>query len=501
MTFFTRQFLFLHLVILASAFAWIHGGTRPDLLLAVIPWLAGFTLEALLVFPQAKSTESLMEARRRVWRGLVRDPLLYLSLLLILCLVIPLFNVAGYPTYNPETKTWLNAIPPISFLPFCVNPSEHASLLLWFPPALIAALAAKHGLLKKSKRLLLECLCWNGALLALLGFLQLATDAKSIFWGDQPFSHFFSTFGYPNFAGAFFTLLFALSTGLWFSRLGEHWMGPAAAVNHETSVFDERTIFESNYLLAAVLLNFAGAFASLSRAAILLCGVAALVLSAYIVIAAWQKTMSGGHMVILTILFGALFIMGLTLTVFAPKALKHEVATITPKAVVERVTGSAYYHGRIAREIFNDHPVFGVGGWGYPHYLVQYLTPEETKRMQIEGGANVHNDSLQFLAEQGMVGYGLLLLCASALIFPLLWKTLAMSRELAKAEPSHGGQAKPRWIYRLPPEIIAIVVGTTATVCHSMGDLPFRNPAILTVWVLAWSCATGFLPKLRRKSE
>ena len=148
MNFFIRNVVLLHIVALALAFSWIHGGTRPDLLLPVIPWLTAFALEFLLIFPQAKSTETLAEARSRVWRSLGRDPLLYLALALTVLLAIPFFNVSGYPEYNTVTHLWRNPAPPVPSLPFCVNPSEQAVLLLWFPPVLISALAAKHGLLK-----------------------------------------------------------------------------------------------------------------------------------------------------------------------------------------------------------------------------------------------------------------------------------------------------------------------------------------------------------------
>jgi O-antigen ligase len=116
--------------------------------------------------------------------------------------------------------------------------------------------------------------------------------------------------------------------------------------------------------------------------------------------------------------------------------------------------------------------------------------------MQVQGGANVHNDTLQFLAEQGAVGFGLMALCALALIVPLVVQSVRTTRVLA----STGLDvipAKPVWLYHLPPEVVAVFVGTTATVCHSLGDLPFRSPAILTVWLLSFVCADGFLPAVR----
>lgn len=495
MNYFVRNVVLFHVFALALAFSWIHGGTRPDLLLPVIPWLAAFALEFLLVFPQAKKTETLAEARLRVWRALARDPLLYAALALTILLVIPLFNVAGAPVFDEAAKHWVNPRPPLPGLPSCVNPDEHAVVLLWFPPALIAALAARHGLLKKGKRILFEGLCWNGAALALLGLVQQATGAKSIFWGNESFSQFFSTFGYPNFAGAFFTLMFALSAGLWFSRASVNFIGISAGSGTR---LDNSSLVEQHYLLVAVVLNLVAAFASLSRAAIVLSAITFLVLSAYMIAGVWQKAARGGKVLLSMAIGIIIFLIALSVTIFAPKALKSEIATITPTAVFDRVAGHGYYHTRVAKEIYRDHPTFGVGGWGYPHYLMQYLSPDEVKSMQIEGGANVHNDSLQFLAEQGIVGYSLMLVCVLFLVMPLLIQGFKTCRAAARVDVEATPPPKPVFLYRLPPPLVAVFIGACATVCHSLGDLPFRNPAVLTMWVLAFVCATGFLPAVRK---
>ncbi|MCL1919990.1 MAG: hypothetical protein FWG50_02765 [Kiritimatiellaeota bacterium] len=97
MNWFAKNVLLLNLMVLVGALAWIHGGTRPDLLFPVIPWLTLPVLEWLLVYPQVKKSESLLDARRRVWRGLARDPLTYLSVLFTVVLLIPVFNVAVAP--------------------------------------------------------------------------------------------------------------------------------------------------------------------------------------------------------------------------------------------------------------------------------------------------------------------------------------------------------------------------------------------------------------------
>ena len=495
MNFFIRNVLFFHLAALVAAFSWIHGGTRPELLLPVIPWLTAFALEILLIFPQARSNETLSEARSRVWRALLRDPFLYAGLLLTAYLVIPLFNATGAPLFDEASRQWRYPTTPLAGLPFCVNADEHAVLLLWFPPVVAAALAAKHGLLKAGKRLLLEMMCWNGAALALLGFAQQATGAKSVFWGSEIFGHFFSTFGYPNFAGAFFTLLFAVSAGLWFGRAGEEVIGPSAGSGTRV---DEAPLLGKHGLLIAVFLNFAAAIASLSRAAILLCALLLVVLLVYMVAGVWQKAETDGRVKVLSAVGGMALLVGLSLTVFAPKALKTELATISPREVVDRVTGRGQYHARVAKEIFSDHPAFGVGGWGYPHHMMQYLKPEEYATIQLAGGVNVHNDTLQFLAENGAVGYGLMLTCVLLLV-PLAWQAGRVSRANVVTEAGTAVPPKPAWLYRLPPPLMAVLLGTAATVCHSLGDLPFRDPAVLIVWVLSFVSVSGFLPSVRKR--
>ncbi len=494
MNWFVRNALVVNIFVLLAAFCWIHGGTRPDHLLPVIPWLTFFVLQIMIVFPQAKSTEDLADARVRVWQSLRRDPLTWIALFLLVLLVIPLFNVAGKPLFDTATQRWVNPTAPISWLPSCALADQHAVLLLWFPPALTAALAARHALLKRGKRLLLELICWNGALLAALGFAQLATGTDSLLWFVPLDSHFFSTFGYPNFAGAFFTLVFALACGIW--------AFDATLFLHSEQAAAQKNFFYRNRMLLPAALNFFAALATLSRAAILL---AALVLAAfllYMILFCWQRVSHGARIKIFAGIFAGIALMAISLLVFDLKSFSAEVKTISLDAVVDRVSGSGY-HARVAREIYRDHPVFGVGGWGYPHYKMQYMTPVDLKRMQVQGGVNVHNDSLQFLAEQGYVGFGALVACALALALPLwiaLFRLIINSFRVAKADPDMTSPAG-HWFYCIPVPLVAVFMGTAATLAHSLGDLPFRSPAVLTVWTLAFACVPGWIPEIKRRKR
>jgi len=479
MNWFAKNVLLLNLVVLIGALAWIHGGTRPDWLLLVIPWLTLPVLEWLLVYPQVKKNETLLDARRRVWRGLACDPLTYLGVLFTVMLIIPLFNVAEAPQVVVESGEWVKPLPPVPWLPFCTDPSMHGLLPLWFIPAMITVLAAKHGLLKKGKRVLLEVICWNGGALAVLGFIQLWSGTDSIFWMTPMPAYFFSTFGYPNFAGAFFTLTFAVSFGIWFQQMTE-----ASELFSENlqAMLEPPSKLQSNRMLLPTALCLAAAVTTLSRAAILLCAVLVVVFLLYALFYTWKRMPVGLRVVVLSSIGGVLFAATALFFAFKLEELKEEISTITVEAVTERVTGTGkgYYHTRVAKEIWNDYPVYGVGGLGYRAYLLAYITPEEEDRLQTIGGVNVHNDSLQFLAEQGVVGFGLMVMFALTLFGGMAWQVFAFCR--AKRALARSRKLSPRgWIYLIPPPTVAVWAGTTATVCHSFGDLPFRSPAVLAV--------------------
>jgi len=488
MNWFTKNALLFNLVVLVGALAWIHGGTRPDWLFLVIPWMTLPVLEWLLVYPQVKKDEHLFDARRRVWRALARDPLTYISVLFTVVLVIPLFNVVEMPQFVKESGEWVKFEPSVAWLPFCTNPDTHGVILLWFIPAMIAVLAAKHGLLKKGKRVLLETICWNAAALAVLGFIQLWTGTDSILWMTPMPAYFFSTFGYPNFAGAFFTLTFAVSFGIWFQQMTE---SSKLFSKNIQIILEPPSKFQANKMLIPTVLCLAAAIATLSRAAILLCVVLVIVFVVYGLLYTWWRMQIGLRVMVVASIVAVLFSTMALFFAFKLEDLKREIRTINIEAVTERVSGEGYYHARVAKEIWRDYPVYGVGGWGYPAYLEAYVTPDE--RLQLIGGANVHNDSLQFLAEQGVVGFGLMVLFGVTLCVVMWWQVIAFYR--AKRAWAKNRKLKSiNWFYLIPPPTVAVWAGTTATVCHSLGDLPFRTPAVLVVWLLAFVCATGWIP-------
>ena len=468
MNYILRNLVLLHVLLLALFLTWVHGGTRADHLQSV-PWLMFLIVNVLVALPPTRKGESLPAARRRVWRGIVSDPLLYLGLSLSALLAWQWLNGGHVPVgdVKPELSLWL---------PFSAVSAEAVQQLYWFPPVFLAVLAVRQGVPRAGQRRLLKALVWGGALLSVLGWIQRFSGTQSLFWLTPLPSRFFATFGYENHAGEFFTLLFAVSGGLWFH-----------------GIMDKDEKHQARWLLVPAVLNLAGVFGSLSRAAMLL-SLALLVGGSMACIwSAWKRVQLGTRVKALTF---AVLITLLTIGVywaFPEGSVRTEMASVQGDKLYADTIGGRFHLYRSAWSMIQDYPVFGVGGWGYRHLVQFYVTPVELEVMtSARGQANVHNDVLQFLAEHGLVGFGLMLASVVVLLVPVLrgaWRLIitpvVVDWDNAYVAP----------LLRVPAVVYGILAGTAATVIHSMIDLPFRSPAILITWALCLACAPAFLPR------
>ena len=495
------------LVFLAIAScAWLCGGLRADSLLPTLPWLLAFLFEGMLFFPQRRPFEDAVSARRRCWRGLRRDPLFYFTLLFLLVLLVPFVNhglcrACDYPQIMKiSSATGLPvedvAKPPVPFAPFCVNLQEHFTVLLWFLPALMGMLAAKHSLSRQGKRVLMEMLVWNAMALAILGFIQQGSGAAAPLWGKEPLKvHFFSVFAYPNMGGAFFVMAFAFAIGLWQHRVAEVAALPKV---DKTMSLKEQALnrwLRAHYPLIPATLIFFGVLCTLSRAAVMclfvLAGSAFVYYVLSLLFSRHERARRVRHAAFA--LGGALFFL-LLVSVFAPPDLNKELATIDSFGVLDRVSGKAQYHTRVAVAIFKDYPFFGVGGWGYKHFCLSYLQDDELKQLPPVGGANVHNDYLQFLCEHGAVGAFLLSCIVLALVYPVFrdWFRLYRAARFMKADKA---PPRPRAIYCLPAGAFWILVGDLALIIHACGDCPMRSASVLSMFFVSLACAEGYIPR------
>ncbi len=495
-TFFRNMPVVLVFLTVATS-AWLRGGTRTEFMVPAIPWLWALLMEVLLFFPQRRPYEDPVSARCRVWHQLGRDPLLYMTISFLLVMLIPFLNRGLCPVCDyPAIMAGASPEPRIPFAPFCVDVAGHFNVMLWFVPALTAMLAAKYALARAGKRMLVEMMVWNAAALAVLGFIQQATGAPSPYWVEDGFSdYFFSVFGYANMGGAFFVMAFAFSIGVWLTRVAEVAALPPIDKTKSLSQQKMHRWLRAHYPLVPAAFNLFAVLGTLCRAAMInllvLLSLAFLYYECSLVFS--RKNRARG---IKKAAFGAIggIAVAISLFVFGPKEWTRELETVSSLEVLNRVSGKGGYHSRVATEIFRDYPFCGVGGWGYKHFCMSHMTAEEIQHMDTNGGANVHNDYLQFLCEHGLVGFGLLVVIFLMLVAPVFrdWYKLQRAARFMRTEAA---PPSPRVLYCMPPGALWILLGNTALLFCASGDCPMRSLAVLSSFFVSLACADGYLPR------
>jgi O-antigen ligase len=419
--------------------AWVRGGTY----VPIQPPLVWIGLLILLCL--------IMAARRgaREWRSsfLLKDPIFYIGAVFLLLLVIQWLNAGRQLVFDSTQSKWLYTPPPIPWLPSAITKAEAGEMLAWFFPAWTLLLTLRSGLFgRRTLRYVYGLLAGNAALLALFGIVQFISGTQSIYWIQPLDCPFFASFGYANHAGAFFTLMFAISAGLLSRRFVTKQFGGRARWLVMLSV--------------CALLNFLAANLSLSRAAILLTWTLAAFLVLYTLLKTWPILRPVQRLNLLAAIAATALVAGLLVAATAKDDIEEELSTLHPGSRSANLLGGEWALLRPAAfKMWQDHPVTGVGGWGFRYLLGWYIPPEQWREIRV-GDASVHNDALQFLAEFGAVGAGLMAATVLVLLVPAL-----------KNRP---------WKKPLP---LLALLGLGATASHSMIDLPFRSPAILYSWL------------------
>ena len=499
MSFLRSNIAVIAVFLLTAAYEWLFGGMRPDVNLKVIPWLWFFVFEAMLFFPQRRKDENSYSARERLWEDLRRDPLLWLSVAFLGLMGIAFANQGLCPMCDAAAiANGENPAPDVGFLPFCVNAADHLSVFLWFGPALTAMLAVKHALNRDGKVLLLQMLVVNGALIAVLGFVQQLCDAPGPLW--QPLrgtyiagSYFFATFGYPNMAGDMFTTLFCLALGLW--RYQIELCNRELALQKTRRISKHRLFWlkHRNLIPAAILLL--AVVATLSRACILLASAAAVLLLTHAAVSFMHKLKKAERVRTGAYIGGAAILAAVAIMAFMPDNVNSEMKSVNADELLVRMTGKGDYHPRIAIQLWREHKLFGCGGEGYQHFCYSRMTEQEKKNLWPVGNANVHNDFLQLLAEHGAVGAGLLIAILSILFMPAAktWRALAQTARFA---PPSRQPPQPHSLFAFPAGAFSVVVAAVCTLLHSLGDCPMRSPAIISLFFVEIAAIEGFLPHI-----
>lgn len=435
---------------------WARGGTALALQ-GPLPW-AGLGILAFLVLDRSHHAASGQE----LLRSLRADVVFWAGLSFLILLTIQWWNAGRQPYFHPFEQRWIFTPAAHPGWPWAVERDAAAEMLRWFFPAWALMLALRHA---RSAAWLARKVAWflvlNAGVLAAFGVAQMLSGTKRIFWITPMSDHFFASFGYENHAASYFALIFALAAGMLLQRLRTsgacvrgHCRRPARGAITAVSV--------------CAVLCLAGMALSFSRMGVAL----AVVLSGAALIAAarlsWSRASLAQRVAAMAALIMGLAAFSFVIATIGGDALAQKVALL-PHADVPQELNTRWFMVRSAGHIWLDHPWFGVGGWGYRHFLPLMATAEHVALAP--GDANVHNDAVQFLCEFGVVGFGLMLVATLAFAWPLLRKAR----------------------HHLTPGLALAGLGLVAVLCHSLLDLPFRSPGILTAWlaVCGVACHVG----------
>lgn len=421
-----------------AAVAWAIGGSLSELLFKVAPVSMACLVAATFLWPQRLPGESFAGARVRVRRSLRSDPLTWIALGLVALLLIPLANVGlCWQCDAAQIAAGADPAPPVAWLPSCMRGREQLGVAVAFLLALSVMPAVRHGLATGGRRRFLDLLVWNAVALAILGFVQRAAHAPGPLWisseGALPPWLFFSAFGYVNFAAAYFTMMLCVALALWAGDVAEK---------------------RRFGIPVRAFVLYGAALGTLSRTAIVfatLAAAAGAVFACVVLVRRIRAGMRGGRRGLLVVA-GA---VAACVAAFALGDVRLEVSRLSPSAVSERMIDKIGCHRRAAIGLWKDNKMFGCGGWGYMHLCTTKMTAEELKGLQMEGGAFVHNDYLQFLCEHGAVGFALMAVLFLALIRPL-W----------------GG-------WRRSPGVVFAALGVLAVLLQALWDCPLSCPAVL----------------------
>ncbi len=437
------------ILILLSYSAWARGGTTADSQI-LLPWLSVFMLVVLSINSYRLSQEcDKVKWLRYFLKDIFTDPIIISGTCFLLLLLVQWLNAGRELVFDDVKYRWTYSLPHVSFLPSAVGKEDAAEMLRWFFPAWAILVVMRSGVITgEGIKIILRGIIINAAFLALFGIFQYATGTQSIFWVIPLKGYFFASFGYPNHAGEFFTLVLSVALGFLANRCFR---------SYKKKEFDKRIIG----LIVISILLLAGANLSLSVAGIIFSWFLAVFAVVYGVWYVWKDIRPSVRINLVAACLAVLCI-GYFIAAGVGKGNFSEAVTQMKRKTTEREVGVRFPQIEAAIHIWQDNKLFGVGGWGYRYFLPLYTDDDTWQQLQVGGSANVHNDPVQFLTEFGLFGF----LMMSYVVGVLVWQIWRLGIYIIR---------KPRILYP--------IIGLLITFIHSFFDLPFRSPAILYHWL------------------
>ncbi len=438
--------LLFHIIILLIGTTWAYGGNIRWAKTLVGLWGAlALPLLTLLVYDRHQSCRTFPKALLTLWPFVAFNTLIITSLFF-----------AGFRTGHYEGETLLinNLLSP--YIPSSAQPTVSLRSLWVFDAIYLSCFNLLFGIkTRHSFRLLLFVFSTNAIVLAVFGTLQKLVHSDGLYFGLQtsPQPKFFSTFIYHNHWGAFTTMMVAMGLGLvfhYYRRLeGSSILRTPAALVGTSVIFLAISIplsgSRSSTLIVAVLLFLAFSNWLLST------------------IKRYQKKQLNPLRPIIFATTIFIVVLGSAYKIGEPVISKRLMETREQLSDRDTQTdfGSRPILYRDTWRMASERWLFGWGMGSYPVIFPLYNTSEISP---IDGLPmsfhDAHSDWLQSLAEVGVIGTTLLILCA---VIPLLRyrKTLLRS-----------------------PISNYLLLGLALVTLYASLEFPFGNTAVvITFWM------------------
>lgn len=433
---------------------WVWAGLRPS-----FHWVA-VAVSAILL------AGFFVEGRWTAWRAVRGDPVFFLGLAFVGYLAIQWLNAGRTQYFDVGYQRWMYMPPRWPGWPWAFAKGDAMQMLTWFFPAwTIAVVIRVRKLDRRDLRGFMTFLAYNAGLLAIFGLFQFAKGGQSIYWIQPLKGHFFASFAYGNHVAPYFVLAGGLSAGLLYREIFD----VRCSSPDRPSSLRLCHPWRVAALLSVFVLCLVAANLGYSRAGVILAGVLTVFAAGYGWVRGWSVLSPAARLNFAALSLAALGGLYFTVAGLGETSLRKEFSLkpATPDKIrtlwdrVDLELGGRPQYLRAAFDIWREEPWFGVGGWGYKYLVATHIPEKFWPVLDKRGWANVHCDFLQFLAEFGVVGFGLL---AGALA--------VMVRE---AMDSRRCRRNAFWTMGM--------AGLALVVVFSLVDLPFRCPAILYTWV------------------
>ena len=441
----TERTALIIIAVLLTCSSWFWAGADVRAL-PFIRWGAG--LCGLLVFIRLSLSFSETKA---LFKAIASDPLFIPFALILIYLGCQWMN-AWWPNDLKALAPnffWLEGVTKFTFLPSTVF-AHDGELTFWKAVyALGAGLLIRNAIQSQATiRRLYLFITINGLLLASIGLAFLLTGSEN-YYGYIPVERpFFGPFFYNNHAGQYLYLSAACTISLLLMRTKHRTRKP----NHVYRFF----LFSSLTLFGLAI------FAIVSRMTLALWALLCL-MGATLYVKSKFRHYSAEKKFYLGVAFTGLFVLGALLvhtTFLEPIDRKLTRAHKQGLTASKEISNTRAWQWETAVNIWEKHKVLGTGSGSYPYFCTLYTPDGYRSHLNQQHAGQVHNDFLQLLCQQGIIGLSL-----------VAWVGIVLLKPFKQIKPWEKDTAF------IPATACLLVV------IHSMIDLPFSSIGVTTLFM------------------